>query len=41
MRVIKETTSFDQLMMRNLMGEAPPPNLARFAYPPTPRPAIQ
>jgi prostaglandin-endoperoxide synthase 2 len=41
MRVIKETTSFDQLMMRNLMGEAPPPNLARFAYPPTPRATTQ
>jgi prostaglandin-endoperoxide synthase 2 len=37
MEIIKETTSFDQLMMRNLLGEAPPPNLASFAYPPTPR----
>jgi prostaglandin-endoperoxide synthase 2 len=40
MKVIEETKSFDQLMMRNLMGEAPPPNLASFAYPPTPRPSV-
>jgi hypothetical protein len=37
MQVIKETTSFDQLVMRNLIGEAPPPNLASFAYPPSAR----
>jgi prostaglandin-endoperoxide synthase 2 len=37
LRVIKDTVSFDQLMMRNLLGEALPPNLASFAYPPTPR----
>jgi prostaglandin-endoperoxide synthase 2 len=39
MKIIEETTSFDQLMMRNLLGEVPPPNLASFAYPPTPRPS--
>ncbi|MEA2840700.1 MAG: prostaglandin-endoperoxide synthase 2 [Methylobacteriaceae bacterium] len=38
MEIIEETTSFDQLMMRNLLGEVAPPNLASFAYPPTPRP---
>jgi prostaglandin-endoperoxide synthase 2 len=40
MRVIDETKSFDQLMMRNLLGEAPPAVLASFAYPPTPRGAV-
>jgi prostaglandin-endoperoxide synthase 2 len=41
LKVIEKTTSFDQLMMRNLMGdEKSPPNLASFAYPPTPRTAI-
>jgi prostaglandin-endoperoxide synthase 2 len=39
MKVIDETKSFDQLMLRNLMGELAPPNLASFAYPPTPRAA--
>jgi prostaglandin-endoperoxide synthase 2 len=36
LKVIEETTSFHQLVMRNLMGEAPPPNRVSFAYPPTP-----
>jgi prostaglandin-endoperoxide synthase 2 len=39
LKVIEETTSFHQLVMRNLMGEAAPPNLASFAYAPTPRAA--
>ena len=39
MKIIEETRSFDQLMMRNLLGEAPPPNLASLSYPPPPRTA--
>jgi prostaglandin-endoperoxide synthase 2 len=36
MQVIEETTSFHDLVMRNLMGENPPPNRVSFAYPPKP-----
>jgi prostaglandin-endoperoxide synthase 2 len=36
MKIIEETTSFHDLVMRNLMGENPPPNRVSFAYPPKP-----